>query len=84
MEKEAEMMDPPTQQDYDVLKPARRKRFCKNIFLSKPCFIKFVCIVGLDIPDYITDDVRPREVQDIIKRLKEKHYLWYFENYRKY
>ena len=42
-----------------------------------------IWIVGLDIPDYITDDVRPREVQDIIKRLKEKHYLWYMENYRK-
>jgi len=30
---------------------------------------------GLDIPDYVTDDDRPKHVQDIIKRLKEKHYL---------
>ena len=49
-----------------------------GIFVKKKKF-KHVSIVGLDIPDYITDDVRPREVQDIIKRLKEKHYLWYFE-----
>ena len=55
----------------------------KNIFQKLTLKIS-VCVVGLDIPDYITDDVRPREVQDIIKRLKEKHYLWYFENYRKY
>ena len=32
-------------------------------------------LVGLDIPDYVTDDDRPKHVQDIIKRLKEKHYL---------
>ena len=31
--------------------------------------------VGLDIPDYVTDDDRPRHVRDIIKRLKEKHLL---------
>lgn len=83
MEKEAELEDPTATLDYELLKPARRKRFCMNI-----CFIKkglnIFCLVGLDIPDYITDDVRPREVQDIIKRLKEKHYLWYFDNFRKY
>lgn len=36
--------------------------------------VEFV-LVGLDIPDYVTDDDRPKHVQDIIKRLKEKHYL---------
>ena len=50
------------------------------LFLSQPAGKDFVSlrkeiskylikiIVGLDIPDYITDDLRPREVQDIIKR----------------
>ena len=50
------------------------------LFLSQPAGKDFVSLikeiskylikilVGLDIPDYITDDLRPREVQDIIKR----------------
>ena len=70
----------PDKLDNVILKEAPRKRFCKlsnvNIIGLEYCIYKLFSVsVGLDIPDYVTDDERPKHVQDIIKRLKEKHYL---------
>ena len=70
----------PDKLDNVILKEAPRKRFCKiysiNILLRWNISFKLCSVsVGLDIPDYVTDDERPKHVQDIIKRLKEKHYL---------
>jgi len=57
--------------DYDAY-PDYGQPGVQNQQLKEPPRKRFF---GLDIPDYVTDDDRPKHVQDIIKRLKEKHYL---------
>ena len=76
-----EMMEQGFPAEYQDLKPVVRKRFCKNFPNASHWLYRELVLVGLDIPDYITDDIRPRdrEVQDIIKRLVQSIAIWWYQ-----